>query len=353
MKVLENNNTFKIFNDIIIKDKLEKNVYEVCYDSFGNIYLNKTQDIILPEKIYGAETDFINLVLSKYRNSKENITVALVGDKGLGKSLTANILAKEMDLPVIKITNIPHGPQLIAFLESIKQEVVVLADEFGKTFHHERHQDYPITQSNFLSYLDGGSLSEFRKIFIFTSNFEDRLSSYLFNRPSRINYYREFSKVSINLIKEICTDLLINKELEENLLTHLPLGGLNIDTLIAIIKEINFHNRKYSEIKDFLNFRSLSNLNITASVRIDDKEYRIKSFLRVSLGKSHTTFEGEDLGYIKEYGDEPTVYALGTTTISAYIPIQEIPVEYFDESNNRVETKMKVQIETKFLNAVM
>jgi len=353
MKILENNSTFRVFNDIIIKDRLEKGVYEICYDTFGSIYLHKTQDIILPEKIYGAETDFINLVLNKYKNSKEDITVALVGDKGLGKSLTANILAKEMGLPVIKITNIPHTPQLISFLESIKQEVVVLADEFGKTFYLEKHKDYPITQDNFLSYLDSGSLSEFRKIFIFTSNFEDRLSRYLFNRPSRINYYREFSKVPVDLIREICSDLLINKSLEEDLLTHLPLEGLNIDTLIVIIKEINFHNKKYSEIKDFLNFRSLTNLNATATVKVDGREYRVKSFLRISLGKPHTTFVGEDVGYIQDYGGEPTLYALDVRTINAYTPIQEIPVEYFENDNTKKEITMTVKIETQFLNSIL
>lgn len=108
-----------------------------------------------------------------------------------------------------------------------------------------------MSQNDFLSYLDSGSLSN-KRMFVITAN-ED-VSQYLMNRPTRIRYHRKYDQMHITTIKEIIDDLLINKEFAEDLVENVSQKYINIDVLIKIIEEVNLHNTPYSVFKDFFNF---------------------------------------------------------------------------------------------------
>lgn len=253
MKVLQDNNIFRIISNATIIEELPKGVFEVKMDQFGNCSLEKTPDIILPEKIYSNDTEFIQHVLKTWQTSTGSLGVGLVGKKGLGKSFTSNILAKELDLPVIRIVSKIQSTSIFSFLNKIEQDFVLQIDEFEKRF--DERSDDAVSQEDFLTFLDGGSTRSNRIFFMVTANMEYGFSSFLKNRPSRLRYYREYLTLSDTVIKEIVEDLLVNKDHMTDLIQHLPYEDLNIDVLIQIINEINLHDAPYSSFKSFFNYR--------------------------------------------------------------------------------------------------
>lgn len=253
MKVLRDNNIFRIISNADIIEELPKGVFEVRVDGFGNCSLEKTPDIILPEKIYSNDSTFIQHVLKTWETSDGSLGVGLVGKKGLGKSFTSNILAKELDLPVIRIVSKITTTALFSFLNKIEQDFVLQIDEFEKRF--DERSDDAVSQEDFLTFLDGGSTRSNRIFFMVTANMEYGFSSFLKNRPSRLRYYREYLNLSDDIIKEVIDDLLVNKDHMTDLIQHLPYEDLNIDVLIQIINEINLHDAAYSTFKSFFNYR--------------------------------------------------------------------------------------------------
>lgn len=253
--ILQDGNFYRIFANLNRIDELKPASYKLCLSQTG-YYLEEFESLKLPEKLYGNDKDFINHVLNINSKTEESIGIGLVGAPGLGKSVTANVISKTLSLPVIYI-NKNYGTGMFDFLNMIKQKFVIYIDEFEKIFpqsKNDKNDDENVSQEDFLSFLDGSNSSNYKKVFIVTSNKE--LNIYLKNRPSRLRYIKEYKILSNETIDEIIKHKLVNREFDNDLKDNLIVEGLNIDILDKIIDEINLSGKPYSSFKSFFNYKT-------------------------------------------------------------------------------------------------
>lgn len=249
MKVIKTGMTYEIFdNELKTFDKLPVQCYYMRFSPMKGFYLEKLGDMeIKEEKIYGVHNAKAKKVLDNFEGFERNLGVILSGDKGIGKSLFARLLAvraMERGLPVIVIENYYSG--LAAFIESIEQEVVIIFDEFEKVFGAERNSDpmddsdYPASkQSKLLSLFDG--MSSGKKLFVITCNRFDHLDNNLIGRPGRFHYHFVFDYPNANEIREYLRDKLNEEyygEIDE-VVRFAYRVKLNYDCLRAIAYELN------------------------------------------------------------------------------------------------------------------
>lgn len=261
--IIKDGSIYRMFGDVGLISEFPNVVLEVKFNPLTGLYLEEGNSIYLPEKIYSNDKNFIKHALTSYKNCQGSLGILLSGSKGLGKSFTANVLCQNLGLPVIKITQkLEQTVDLFGFLNKIKQEHIIFIDEFEKIFmgEYDRDENSFIKQTDFLSFLDSGSINT-KRLFIITAN--ERVSDYLMNRPSRLRYHRRYNKMELSVIKEIVNDLLVNRDFEQDLIENIPQKDVNIDVLIKIIEEVNLHNKPYTEFKDFFNFQSGSTEYVT------------------------------------------------------------------------------------------
>ena len=137
MKVIKIGTTYQAYNDELeVFDKLPAQAYSVSFSKNSGFFLDKHTDIVVREnKIYGIHMSKANKVLNAFPYFDKNLGVILSGDKGIGKSLFAKILATEAikrDIPVLIVDS--YIPGIADFIASINQEVMVMFDEYDKTF---------------------------------------------------------------------------------------------------------------------------------------------------------------------------------------------------------------------------
>lgn len=234
-----------------IQNKLPKGVYAIVQNPMsGALYLSNIADeYAFDHKVYGTQTSFIEHVLRTFNHTTSGSTgVMLTGIKGTGKSVTAKQLANATELPII-ICDTPYG-NLSSFIDNIPQDIVVLFDEFEKTFDKNKGHDIPL-----LSLMDGTSVSKFRRMFLLTSN-EMRINENMQNRPGRIRYLKEFGNLDKETIIEIVTDKLVNKDFIKSTVEFVKtLELITIDILSSICTEVNIHNVEASSFADIFNVR--------------------------------------------------------------------------------------------------
>lgn len=243
MKVISSGNTFEVFDDTLrTYDKFPAQTYVVRFNQFKGFYLEKYNDIeITEDKIYGVHLNKVQKVLNSFDKTNRNLGVILSGDKGIGKSLFAKILSIEAikkDIPLIVVDRFIPG--IASYIERIDQEVMVLFDEFDKTFGEVQTPDGESSpQSSLLSLFDG--VSGGKKLFVITCNELGRLNDFLLNRPGRFHYHFRFDYPTPNEIREYLMDKL-RKEFYEEIDAVIAFSrkvSLNYDCLRAIAFEIN------------------------------------------------------------------------------------------------------------------
>lgn len=264
-KIWQNSGDGYFLRDISdTKSLLQNFVYSLEKTPLGELYLKKISDSFdFNFKIYGLENEFINKVLKTYKNTKGNLGILLNGIKGTGKTITAEMIANELKLPVILIQNNQSG--LNTFLAEIEQDCVILIDEYEKVFKgnvDEDDYDRDVTSGDptLLSLMDGVLKTEFRKVFLLTTN-RSWLNENLLNRPGRIRYKKEFGDLNINQINEIIDDCLKFPKFKEQILSFIkPLKIITVDIVKAIVSEINIHKEEPNiACKDFnLEFKDTS-----------------------------------------------------------------------------------------------
>lgn len=136
-KIISTGSTFRIYgDDLVTHNQLPAQIYSIRCSKMTGFYLEKHADIEINEdKIYGVHMEKVNKVLNAFPNFNKNLGVILSGAKGIGKSLFSKILAVEAvkkGLPVIIVDT--YIPGIANFIEEIEQEVLVMFDEFDKTF---------------------------------------------------------------------------------------------------------------------------------------------------------------------------------------------------------------------------
>lgn len=217
----------------------------------------------LPPKVYQTKKDkvFVNRVLKNFYSTEKNTTgVLLTGDKGTGKSVTAKILAKEAQLPIIVINSDTQEKYLEEFFKKFDQPVCILFDEVDKNFNTQQ----------MLTFLDGMHKTA-KKLVIMTANNEDNLSNFIKNRCSRIRYYRHYSMLEdAKEYAELICEAKGIKDKEEvvNFIVK-NIKYPSIDNICSFIDEIIFTKEWGLSLKEVLEFM---NINIGESSYEEDED---------------------------------------------------------------------------------
>lgn len=239
MNVVHSGDTYQIYGDTLkTYDKLPVGTYEVNFSKFTGFYLSAHNDLVVTEeKIYGSSPEKVEKVLRSFQAVDRNFGVILSGKKGIGKSLFARqlaIRAKDYGLPLIIVDC--YIPGIANFISSIEQEVIVLFDEFEKTFGD---QEDCKPQEDMLSLFDG--IDGGKKLFIITCNEVYKLNSYLLNRPGRFHYHFILGNPNPDEIREYMEDKLDPQyhHLIKKIINFSMSVDLTYDILRAIAFELN------------------------------------------------------------------------------------------------------------------
>lgn len=267
MKIIKTGTIYKIYGeDLIVLDKLPAHTYKIGFNEFAGFFLEKQDDLEIKEdKIYGVHNKKVNKVINRFNKSSKNLGVILSGDKGIGKSLFARLLARKAiqnDIPVILVDSYING--ITDFINDIKNEVLILFDEFDKTFAKNKDID---PQSNMLSLFDGTGSG--KKMFVITCNRYHDLNEYLINRPGRFHFHFRFNYPTAEEVREYLEDKLDKKYYNEinKVVSFSRKIKLNYDCLSAIVLELNEGETFEDAILDL----NIVNIN-------DTNKYNIKVF---------------------------------------------------------------------------
>ena len=303
MHIVESGKRYRIFNNAITTyDQLPPKTYRVDYDPETRIFsLLEAHDFEIPEtKIYGQHLDKVKKVLNSMDKMNRNLGVILSGDKGIGKSLFSKCLGKK-GIPVILVNEYHEG--IANFLEEIEQTVMILFDEYDKTFDEKKHN----CQAEMLSLFDGVSAG--KKLFVITCNEIQSLSQYLINRPGRFHYHFRFLYPTADEIRDYMEDKLDKQYYDEieNVIAFSVRMNLNYDCLRSIAFELN-NGLKFQE--------AINDLNII----------RISQYKNIKI---NVEFENQATlsGKIKEW----QLYDNTITDMSIYLPDNIRPLSYVGE----------------------
>lgn len=259
--------------------KLPLGVYLLRYDSMRQVfYLSKTSDFNLPSKMYG-DFSIVDRWLKTYEEKKakrKNLGVLLSGVKGAGKTLTAELLCKKANQPVIMIRSAFVGEGFETFMTNPELgDCTIFIDEFEKTYNGstsdgQRNASTSDGQRNagegLLQLLDGGYTTS--HLFIFTVNDQSKMNDFLMNRPSRIYYRSDYSELPEDVIREVGQDRgLSEDDINDLLICAQTLGNnASFDSLISIIEEAKRFGETPSKAAKYLNFKRESS---SFSMRIE------------------------------------------------------------------------------------
>ena len=274
MKIIESNGQFNIYggNSIMTYSELPANYYKVCFNENKGFWLELHPEMQLKEdKIYGSHDKKADKVLNSFNMFNRNLGVMISGNKGMGKSLFARLLSRkaiERGLPVIVVNF--YVPNIMNYIDSIQQEVLILFDEFDKTF--EEKVDYN-PQYEVLNVLDG--LSVGKKLFAFICNDLSEINDYMLNRPGRIHYHFRFDYPTDEEIREYLKDKLEPQYHDQinDIVKFSYMVKINYDCLRAIAFELN-NGYKFKE--------SINDLNI---IRSEDSRNYNKFEIKYKNGK--------------------------------------------------------------------
>ncbi len=279
-------------------EKLPVGVYKVMEDPIYHfLYLDHIQESFpFPYKVYGVERNFIERVKKSYKNTKGNFGVLLNGVKGTGKTVTAEILCNEMNLPVIIVPRCYES--LVSFLNDIQQDVILFIDEYEKVFDDH--------ENALLSIMDGVFKTKYRLLFLLTTN-ETRIDPNLLQRPSRIRYVKMFDDLKLDVIMEVVDDMLIHKHHREatiKVISEMPI--ITMDLVKSVVEEVNIHDEDPNLFKDVFNIQpNRVDLYNVYKIKDGNKEI-VNSFSTVypawisedSIG-DHFVVNGENIGRVK------------------------------------------------------
>lgn len=255
MKIVGVLDSFRVYNDDLkVFDKLPVNAYTLEYDSRSGHYLKVTNHSTVGEKIYGPHKQKVDKIFDSFKIFDRNLGVILSGAKGIGKSVCAKLLSirgVQEGYPVIFINQYSQG--LADYLASIEQAVVVVFDEFDKTFNEitDNCGNRVDVQSELLTMFDGVMQSE-KKLFVVTCNRLEGLNEYLVNRPGRFHYHLRFDYPEAEEIREYLGDKITSdaKNEIEKVVAFGRRVNLNFDCLRSIAFELNAGYKFEDAIKD-------------------------------------------------------------------------------------------------------
>lgn len=252
MKVVNVGVNYDLYDDSLkTYDKLPAGIYSVFFSKTSGFRLIKHNDFDISEKIYGCHEEKVDKIIRSFDLSERNLGVILSGHKGIGKSITAKLLANQMvrnGHPVILVEE--YVPGINKYLESIEQECMVMFDEFEKTFRDNNKDGDVSPQESMLTLFDG--LSTGKKLFVVTCNNYLQLNGYLINRPGRFHYHIRFDYPHEEEIRQYLEDKVISEYVNEihKVIKFSKRVNLNYDCLRSIAFELNTGAKFEEAIKD-------------------------------------------------------------------------------------------------------
>lgn len=254
MKAIQIGNRVEIYNDTVHTfDELPPKTYVVKFAKMSGFYLEEYADIAVnEEKVYGGQPEKAQKVIEAYRRFDRNLGVILSGDKGIGKSLFARLLsvhAVRQGIPVLVVEQYISG--IASYLAGIDQRVMLLFDEFDKTFGGIKPlEGAQEPQTEMLGLFDG--ISQGKKLFVITCNEIRHLNDCIINRPGRFHYHFRFDYPSEEEIRSYLTDKLEEKYYDEinKIVEFSRKVDLNYDCLRAIALEVNSGEKFNTAIQD-------------------------------------------------------------------------------------------------------
>lgn len=250
--IIKMGSTYKVFGEGVEGvDKLPNTTLLVSFSDMSGYSLEEQDPFVVTKKIYGSHEAKADKVLKSFEGSKQNLGVMYGGLKGTGKSISSQLIAQranENGYPVLIVKN--DYPGLNDFLNSIQQEIVVIFDEFEKSFKKE-------AQDALLNLFDGFSYS--KKLFVITYNEEHKLTPYVKSRPGRFRYRFNFDTLSDQIIEEYLLDNLTNPNKSDIKSIQFFNGRIRMtfDYLNAICAELN-QGYSLSETMEDLNIDLLA-----------------------------------------------------------------------------------------------
>ena len=262
MNVVNFGNNYQIYGeDVKTYTNLPALSYNVSFSKETGFFLSKRLDLIPnEEKIYGSHDQKVCKVLASFSNFNRNLGLILSGQKGVGKSLFARLLAEKAQkcgYPVILVND--YVPGIEGFLAAIEQEVVIIFDEFEKNFQRASREDNFNPQEAMLSLFDG--MNNGKKLFVITCNNVDSLSSYLLNRPGRFHYHFTVNAPEADEIREYLTDKVAAEyhHYIDDVIRFSNISNVTYDLLRAIAFELN-QGETFNDALQFLNIRRDGNV---------------------------------------------------------------------------------------------
>ena len=130
IRILKTGDEYDILKGFEINTSFPNKNFELKMTPKGRIYFKELPDYKSPEKIYSNDKDFMDHVKRTWNSMESgNLGVALVGGKGLGKSLTANELAHSLGIPVLRIKEPVLSMAQLEIINSIDSDCVLFLDE--------------------------------------------------------------------------------------------------------------------------------------------------------------------------------------------------------------------------------
>lgn len=228
-------------------EKLENAIYTIGIDDYGRFFLVKNSDgFNFNYKLYGLESDLIARILKTYESTSGNLGVLLNGLKGTGKTVSSKVIATKLNQPIILVDT--HIKGVHTFLNSISQNITIFIDEYEKIFGDS---------SAMLTIMDGALNSEFRRVFLLTTN-ELYIEKNLIQRPSRIRYLKKFEDLKPAIVEEIVDDVLVHTHLKTECINFISnLETITVDIVKAVINEVNIHEESPSAFEGIFNVKKL------------------------------------------------------------------------------------------------
>lgn len=253
-----------------VTDELPAALYSVRFSMMSGFYLQNEQTHTLPEKIYGVEEKRADMIINTYRTREKSTGVALIGEKGQGKTLQTTIVTNKLlaaGIPVVLVNDGFSGTEFNTFI-NLLGNVAIIFDEFAKLYNNNKENQ------NALLTLFDGTLSQKRLIMI-TENNEHHINEFLRERPGRLYYLFRYGKINVDIVEEYCADAKVPADKVKIIVDYaINVSGMSMDALQAIVEEtLRYPDDSVQDIIKRLNVRE-----VRSSTK---RKFKLKSFKQI------------------------------------------------------------------------